>query len=119
MVEISRDWIPAVLAAYDFPGTNILADLGGGRGTFLASVLAAHPTMRGILLDKPHVVAGGAAVLAAVGVTDRCHIVGGNFLDEVPAGADTYTLCNAICGWDDDVGAAILRNVRRAQTHDG
>ena len=114
MVEISRDWIPAVLAAYDFPGTSILADVGGGRGTFLASVLAAHPAMRGILLDQPHVVAGAGSVLAAAGVTERCQVVGGSFLDEVPAGADTYTLCNALCDWDDEVGATILQNVRRA-----
>ena len=114
MAAISRDWIPAVLAAYDFPGTGTLADLGGGRGTFLATVLAAYPAMRGILFDQPHVVAGAGSVLAAAGVTERCQVVGGSFLDAVPPRADTYTLCNALCDWDDEVASRILQNVRRA-----
>jgi O-methyltransferase len=108
-----------VLAAYDFPGTDRLADLGGGRGMFPASVLAAHPAMRGILFDQPHVVASAGPVLAAVGVTARCDIVGGSFLDAVPSGADTYTLCNALTDWDDELGAKVLRSVRQAVPANG
>ena len=67
MVAISQSWIPAVLAAYDFQGTRRLADLGGGRGTFLATVLAAYPAMRGVLFDQPHVVANAGPVLARAG----------------------------------------------------
>lgn len=112
MVAISQSWIPAVLAAYDFPGTGTLADLGGGRGTFLATVLAAYPAMRGILFDQPHVVASAGSVLARAGVTERCQIVGGSFLDAVPPGADTYALCNALADWDDELGSRVLQNVR-------
>jgi hypothetical protein len=119
MVAISQSWIPAVLAAYDFPGTGTLADIGGGRGTFVASVLAAYPAMRGILFDQPHVVASAGPLLAAAGVTERCQVVAGSFFDAVPAGADTYTLCNAISDWDDEVGSRILQNVRRALPDDG
>ncbi len=119
MVEISRGWIPAVLAAYDFPGTRVLADLGGGRGTFLASVLATHPTMRGILFDQPHVVARADSVLTRAGVMERCQVVGGNFLDAVPAGADTYALSNMLADWDDEGAMKILKNVRRALAGDG
>ena len=114
MAAISQNWIPAVLAAYDFPGTRRLADLGGGRGTFLATVLAAYPAMRGILFDQPHVVASAGPVLARAGVTERCEVLGGSFLDAVPPGADTYTLCNALTDWDDDLGSRVLQNVRHA-----
>jgi len=112
MVTISRSWIPAVLAAYDFPGTRTLADLCGGRGTFLATVLAAYPAMRGILFDQPHVVASAGPVLARAGVTERCQVVGGSFLDAVPPGADVYTLCNTVADWDDELGSRVLQNVR-------
>ena len=114
MVAISQSWIPAVLAAYDFPGTRTLADLGGGRGTFLATILAAYPAIRGILFDQPHVVASAGSVLARAGVTERCQVVGGSFLDTVPPGADTYTLCNAVTDWDDELGSRVLQNVHRA-----
>jgi O-methyltransferase domain len=97
----------------DFGGTGTLADLGGGRGTFVASVLAAYPAMRGILFDQPHVVASAGPLLAAAGVMERCQVVGGSFFDAIPSGADTYALCNALCDWDDEVGSRILRNVRR------
>ena len=114
MVAISQSWIPAVLAAYDFPGTHKLADLCGGRGTFLATVLATYPAMHGILFDQPHVVASAGSVLARAGVTERCQVVGGNILDAVPPGADTYTLCNTVADWDDELGSRVLQNVRQA-----
>ena len=119
MVAISRAWIPAVLAAYDFAGTRVLADVGGGRGTFLAAVLAAHPAMRGILFDQPHVVAHAKAVLAAAHVRERCEIVGGSFLDSVPSGADTYALSNMLADWDDTSAVKIFKNVRQALTGAG
>jgi O-methyltransferase domain/Dimerisation domain len=114
MVAISQSWIPAVLAAYDFPGTRRLADLGGGRGTFLATVLAAYPAMRGVLFDQPHVVANAGPVLARAGVTERCELVGGSFLDAVPPGADTYALSNMLADWDDELGSRVLQNVHQA-----
>jgi hypothetical protein len=119
MVEISRGWITAVLAAYDFAGTSVLADLGGGRGTFLASALAIHPTMRGILFDLPHVVVHAEPVLTTAGVIERCQVVGGSFLDAVPAGADTYALSNMLADWDDEAALKILKNVRRALPSEG
>jgi hypothetical protein len=110
MVAISQSWIPAVLAAYDFPGTRRLADLGGGRGTFLATVLAAYPAIRGVLFDQPHVVANAGPVLARTGVTERCEVVGGSLLPRRgPPGADTYTRCNALTDWDDELGSRVLR----------
>jgi hypothetical protein len=114
MVAVSQSWIPAVMEAYHFTETRRLADLGGGRGTFLATVLAAYPAMHGILFDQPHVVASAGPVFARAGVTQRCDVVGGSFFEAVPPGADTYTLCNALTDWDDELGSSVLQNVRRA-----
>jgi hypothetical protein len=102
----------AVLEAYDFSRFGTLADIGGGNGTLLASILAEHPGMRGILFDQPHVVARAAGVLAAV--ADRCTIVGGSFFESVPAGADAYVLKMIIHDWEDPEATAILRNCRAA-----
>ena len=48
----------SILAAYDFSGIERLADLGGGHGLLLASVLRKYPGMQGVLFDRPEVVAG-------------------------------------------------------------
>ena len=103
-----------LIAAYDFGRFATVVDVGGGRGGFLASLLAAHPDLRGILLDQPHVVAGAPEPLRAAGVAARCELVGGSFFDAVPAGGDIYLLKNVIVDWDDAQATAILRVCRRA-----
>ena len=46
---------PAVAAAYDFSGFDIIADVGGSTGNLLTTILTKHPAPRGILFDLPHV----------------------------------------------------------------
>ena len=46
-----------VLEAYDFPGARTLVDVGGGHGAMLIAALRARPDLRGVLFDRPHVVA--------------------------------------------------------------
>ena len=62
----------AMLDAYDFTGINVLADIGGGNGSLLSSVLARYPNMKGILFDLGHVVRGELVVADLPGeVHDR------------------------------------------------
>ena len=58
----------AITDIYDFSGIGRLVDVGGGHGLLLATILRTHPTLRGVLFDRPEVVAGAAAVLAAGGL---------------------------------------------------
>jgi hypothetical protein len=74
--------------AYDFTGIGRVVDVGGGHGKVLASILKAHPGLRGTLFDLPRVAEGAAASLAAEGVADRCEAVGGDMF-QVPAGGDS------------------------------
>jgi hypothetical protein len=55
-------------------------------------VLAAHPNLRGVLFDQPHVVRAPRPVLRAAGVLDRCEVVGGSFFESVPEGGERYVL---------------------------
>ena len=41
LAAVSRDWAPAALEAYDFGVFGTVADIGGGRGTFLTMLLGA------------------------------------------------------------------------------
>ncbi|MBK5198651.1 MAG: methyltransferase, partial [Methyloceanibacter sp.] len=44
---------PAILDTYDFSGIGKLADVGGGHGSMLASLLRQYPHMQGVLYDLP------------------------------------------------------------------
>ena len=104
----------AILAAYDFGRFGTIVDVGGGNGAFLASILEAHPSSRGILFDQEHVVSRAESVLQAAGVLDRCEVVAGSFFESVPDGCDAYVLKSIIHDWEDEESIAILRSCRQA-----
>ena len=103
----------AVLAAYDFGRFGVVVDVGGGTGAFLADILMANPSARGVLFDQPHVVSGAPALLSAAGVDGRCDVVGGSFFDSVPDGGDAYVMKAVIHDWDDQRAEVVLRTCRR------
>jgi hypothetical protein len=88
-------------------------DVGEGHGYLMAIVLAANPSLRGVLFDLPYVVAGAAATFARAGVAARVACTSGDFFREVPAG-DAYVLSHIIHDWDDERSSAILRTIHRA-----
>jgi hypothetical protein len=108
----------AVAEAYDFGAARIIADIGGGRGELLASILAQHEDARGVLFDRPSVVDGASELLAQHAVADRCRVVAGDFFEHVPAGADCYILSAILHDWDDEPAAAILRRIAACMSAD-
>jgi hypothetical protein len=104
----------AMLEAYDFGGIGTLADIGGGNGQVLLAVLARYPQLRGLLLDLPAVAERTRANVKAAGLEGRCTVVGENFFESVPSGADAYLLRHILHDWEDDRAGAILRNCRKA-----
>jgi hypothetical protein len=67
----------------------------------------------------PSVIGGAAAILEGAGVTDRCEVIGGNFFENVPEGADAYIMKSIIHDWHDDAAATILRNCCKAMKPGG
>jgi hypothetical protein len=104
----------ALAKSYDFSGIDTLADIGGGQGLLLASLLEAYPIMRGVLFDRPQVVAHAPSVLSAAGVSDRCTVIAGDFFEGVPPGASAYLLSHIVHDWADQDATRILRNCRIA-----
>ena len=114
MMSLTAGANASILAAYDFGRFGTVVDVGGGNGTLLASILAAHPATRGIVFDQEHVVSGVERVLQTAGVADRCEVVAGSFFSSVPSGGDAYVLKSIIHDWEDEESAAILRTCREA-----
>ena len=104
----------AVAEAYDFGGVDRVVDVAGGRGKMLASILKAHPRLRGTLFDLPRVVETASDFLVTEGVADRCEIVSGDMFTSVPPGGDLYLLARVIHNWDDPRAIEILHSCRSA-----
>src|SRR5919106_2867394 len=98
----------ALRAARELSSIGTVVDVGGGQGRLLATLLKAVPGLRGVLLDRPEVVAGAEAMLQAEGVADRCVVAEGDFFAALPQGGDAYILAQIVHDWPDAEELAIL-----------
>ncbi|GAA1991416.1 methyltransferase [Kitasatospora viridis] len=118
MTSFSEALGPAVAAAYQgFGRAKVVADLGGGQGSYLAAILAAHPSVeRGVLADLEPVVeqARARADLAPLVAAGRLDFAPGDFFGGVPAGVDLYTTKQIAHSWDDAKLVELLRRCRKA-----
>jgi DNA-binding transcriptional ArsR family regulator len=105
MTRQSEQHNAAIVAAYDFSAFHTVADIGGGQGSTLATILRANPSLRGLLLDLPQVVADPVPLAVA----DRCQVVGGDMLRGVPRGANAYLLKRVLMIWGDEPAIRVLR----------
>ncbi|WKX74498.1 methyltransferase [Streptomyces sp. XD-27] len=111
MTASSRQSAEDVADLLDLSGVRHVADIGGGQGHVLASLLERNRVIRGTLLDLPEVVAQADPRLREGGaLADRVRLVPGDARSRVPAGADLYIIKN-ILEWDDDSTRRTLRNV--------
>ena len=102
----TRLGMPALLDAYDFGRFQTIVDVGGGNGAFLEALRAAHPSLRGIVFDQAHVVAG-------LDLGEGIEVAAGSFFESVPEGGQAYVLKWILHDWEDEEAVAILRTVRR------
>jgi hypothetical protein len=106
----------SIVAGYDFSRFGLVVDVGGGGGALLVAILERYPSVSGILLDLPHVVADSRSFIDESGFGDRIQLVGGSFLEEVPPGGDAYMLKSVLHNWDDDGARRILKACREAMS---
>ncbi|MGW1379319.1 methyltransferase [Streptomyces sp. NPDC002446] len=114
MTTSSRQSAEDLAALLDLSGASSVADIGGGQGHVLASLLEKYPALEGTLLDLPTVVAHPDPRLHKGGaLAPRVRIVPGDCRDDIPVQADVYIIKN-ILEWDDESTRRTLRNVVRA-----
>lgn len=110
MTSFSVPTANAVVAAYDFSEAKTIADIGGGHGLLLSTVLKNAPQAKGILFDQPQVVAGAP-------VSENIETVSGDFFSAIPVEADIYLMKFIIHDWNDEQSITILQNLAKsAQT---
>jgi hypothetical protein len=100
--------------AYDWTPLGHVVDVGGGSGTLLGVLLAAHPVLTGTVVDLPGPAARARQRFVHSGLSDRAAAVPGSFFDPLPSGAGGYVLSAIIHDWDDEHAVAILRRCAEA-----
>jgi hypothetical protein len=113
MAELTGIGGASIVACFDFSPFAVVADVGGGHGQLLATILRAHPAARGLLFDRPHAAEGAGRHLAEAGVADRVEVVSGDVFDAVPGGADAYVLKSVLHDFGDGDASRILAVCRR------
>jgi predicted O-methyltransferase YrrM len=113
MAELTRLGAAGIVDSFDFSPFALVADIGGGHGELLATILRAHPGPRGVLFDRPHAAEGARRYLDEVGIADRVEVVTGDVFDGVPGGADAYVLKSVLHDFDDGDASRILAVCRR------
>src|SRR5262249_31899752 len=108
----------AIVEAYGFSGIERIADVGGGHGLLLTSILRRYPKMKGVLFDRPEVVST-LPVSALAGCDGRVSVEAGSFFERVPDGCDAYIMKGIIHDWSDEHCRTILSLMREKLPNSG
>lgn len=107
MTSFSTVISKAVIETYDFSCFETIADIGGGHGLLLESVLESAPEAKGILFDQPQVIEGA-------NVSEKIEKLSGDFFAEIPVEADAYLMKFIIHDWNDEQSETILKNLAKS-----
>jgi len=120
MTALTQLIAPAVADGYDFGARGSVMDIGGGNGLLLSAILSAHPRVRGVLADLPHVLerARERGFLGGE-LQERSELKPCDIFGEIPSGCGAYLMKSVIHDWDDERSQQILVNCRRAVPDDG
>lgn len=106
MFKIWKTEDAKIVEAFDFSPFKKVMDIGGGKGSFLLSMLAQNQHLEGVVFDL--------ASTFEEGNLDKDKRLAGDFFKEVPDVADVYTMKNVIHNWPEDKTKQIMNNVRKA-----
>jgi len=115
----AREVGPGLAEQYDWAGISRVADVGGGSGELLRSVLGHHPAMTGTVIEYTDVGGRAGKAMDDAGFAHRSEVVEADFLESVPHVADAYLLSWILHDWNDEQAVTILRNCRDAAGQQG
>lgn len=118
MDEFSQTLGPRIVESYpDFGKGGVVADLGGGTGSFVANIVRDYPTVtRGIVVDQPSVIEQAKARedLQDLITEGRLDFFPGDFFEDVPTGVDLYVTKQITHSWSDEKLLSLLKRCRDA-----
>ncbi|WP_016905313.1 MULTISPECIES: methyltransferase [Streptomyces] len=116
MTDFTEALSDALVAAYpEFATMSAVCDLGGGEGTFLATILDTYPSLgRGVLADLPPVIEQARKHPQVMPLVEqgRFDFAAADFFSQVPVGIEAYVTKQVMHSWPD---AALVRLLRRCR----
>jgi hypothetical protein len=119
MTNLSEISVEPILSVYNFSKYPLIADIGGGEGLLLSSILFKNKGCKGILFDLPEALRNSGNIFERFGLPERITVIPGSFFEKIPAGADLYVLKNIVHNWNDDDCVKILSGIRTAMPEHG
>ncbi|MEG0925215.1 methyltransferase [Chryseobacterium sp.] len=108
MTGLSNMELEGIIEYYNFKPYKTIADIGGGNGIMMYTILNSAPESSGIIFDEAHVIAETLKSIPE-NLKNRCTTETGSFFDKVPKGADLYTMKWIIHDWNDGECIQILK----------
>jgi hypothetical protein len=97
-----------------------VVDIGGASGAFLIALAEVHRNLRGTVFDLPAVRCVAEEHLHRHCLAERLRFQAGDFWeDELPPGADVYSLGFILHDWDTAGGSLLLQKIADAAPPDG
>jgi hypothetical protein len=119
MAALTSSMAAELAESYDFGDHAEIVEIGGGLGVFMAQVLARYPSVRGSIIDLPHVIADADKALPPDRFGDRITLISGDARDALPEGADLYFMKMVLCDFPDADALTVLRHCRGAIAEGG
>jgi len=108
----------AIVRDYPFSQFSTVADMGGGIGALLVSLLKVHPTVHGVLFDLAGVISDAEQLWKKehAALLPRATFIAGDFFNAstVPTELDAYLFRGVVHDWNDEQALKILTSVRTA-----
>ncbi len=101
MASYEKQSSTKIVDLYDFTSIKSVLDVGGGTGSFLKTLIAKNPHLKGAVFDLP-----------SVRADQQTSFIAGNFFEEIPSGYGAYILRNILHDWPDEKCLKILENLR-------
>jgi protein-L-isoaspartate O-methyltransferase len=92
---------PAMARQLDLSAHHRVLDIGGGSGIYACCLVAAHPHLQAMVLEKPPVDRVAGRWIERRGYAQRVDVVTGDmFAVPLPEGCDVHLWSNAVHDWD-------------------
>lgn len=89
MGEVGRTMAAVVARLDGFADFERMLDLGGGHGAFTLYFVDAHPTMKGVVYDRPAITPVAGEFIRQYGMAERVSVAAGDYLtDDIGSGYD-------------------------------
>ena len=103
----------------EFPSFQKMLDLGGGPGLIGIAIVSAHPSMKGVVFDKPAVVKIVEKFIKEYEMEDRMTVIGGDYTkDSIGEKYDLIFACESIAFIKRDIDT-MMKKIRKALNPNG